>query len=146
MGLWGSKQQKELNIKNPEPNGQVFVTQNAIENVIKSNGDTKTSKQDASTSSSADLKLSADLSDKRIQEYERNMLVSLDKAAKEVENLFKERYQTVPVCLEFQKSVSQCYAVNKGQPLKCLDVSNEFLKCVEKERQNRFGLAPLSSS
>ena len=35
MGLWGSKQQKEVSVANPEPIGQVFVTENALNNVIK---------------------------------------------------------------------------------------------------------------
>lgn len=35
MGLWGSKQQKDVSIANPEPIGQVFVTDDALKNVIK---------------------------------------------------------------------------------------------------------------
>lgn len=35
MGLWGSKQQKDLSVSNPEPIGQVFVTDDALKNVIK---------------------------------------------------------------------------------------------------------------
>lgn len=35
MGLWGSKQQKDVAIANPESIGQVFVTEDALKNVIK---------------------------------------------------------------------------------------------------------------
>ena len=151
MGLWGSKQQKEINIQNPVPEGQVFVTQNAIDNVIKSNKETDSngsskSQQQSDNASGADVIDStlSDLADKRISEYERHLLANFEQASKEVETLFKERYQTVPVCLDLQKTVSECYTNYKEQPLKCLDISNQFLKCIEKERQTRFGLSPSS--
>ena len=35
MGLWGSKQQKDVSVSNPEPIGQVFMTDDALSNVIK---------------------------------------------------------------------------------------------------------------
>ena len=147
MGLWGSKQQKEINIKNPEPSGQVFVSENALDNVIKSMDSAKSNGKKQQTQNAAqqsDLQLLPDLYDKRILEYEKQLLTNFDKASKEVENMFKERYQTVPVCYDLQKDVSACYTTNKNQPLQCLDIANQFMKCVEKERQNRFGLTALN--
>lgn len=35
MGLWGSKQQKDVSFNNPEPIGQVFITDNALNNIVK---------------------------------------------------------------------------------------------------------------
>ena len=155
MGLWGSKQQKDITIKNPEPEGVVNVTPNAIDNIIrtqeqaerKAKGQSEPaskSQESQSTPSEnyADLRLQADLQDKRIADYERNLLANFEQATKEVENLFRDRYQTVPVCMDEQKSVSECYTEYRGQPLKCLDIANKFIQCVEKERQSRFGLAP----
>jgi hypothetical protein len=154
MGLWGSKQTKEVNIKNPESGGQVFVTQNAIENLLRSAEEAQNPTQpaesnkvsDNNSSNSNDARLSPDLLDKRIAEYEKNMLTSFNAASAEVDNLFRERYQTVPVCLDMQKTVNTCYTDNRSQPLKCLDIANQFIKCIEKERQNRFGLTANPSS
>jgi hypothetical protein len=150
MGLSGSKQQKEINIKNPEPEGQVFVTQNAIDNVVKSaeqatNPSNGSATKQKNSDSGQDARVLADLSEKRLVEYEKNMLANFEKASVEVDNLFRERYQTVPVCLDLQKNVSACYTENKSQPLKCLDITNQFIKCIEKERQSRFGLTASSS-
>jgi hypothetical protein len=147
MGLGRSKEQKEINIKNPDPEGQVFVTQNAIDNVVRSAEQAQNPSNNSKSKgeNGQDLRLLPDLRDKRIADYEKNILVNFEKASVEVDNLFRERYQTVSVCLDLQKIVSACYTDNKSQPLKCLDITNQFIKCVEKERQSRFGLTAPSS-
>ena len=86
--------------------------------------------------------LSADLYDKRLLEYERNLIQGFNTASKDVEELFRQRYRTLPVCADFQKKVSECYTSNVSAPLKCVDIAQEFVKCVEKERQAKFGLPP----
>lgn len=149
MGLWGSKQKRDISLENPKQTpGQVFLSEDAITNIIKTaqdnnNSNTSTTtvndkNQKSTTSNSSDLKLTPDLNDKRINEYEKQMITNLENASKYVENLFRDRYKTIPVCNDLQKSVSQCYSDNSNQTLKCLDVANQFIKCVEDERQSRL--------
>lgn len=139
MGLWGSKQQREIKITNPEPKPEVFVTENAITNVLKTvkNSANETKKTDESKS--VDLRLSAELHDKRIVEYEKNMIEGLSSASKQVEDLFRDRYTTIPVCSELQAKVSKCYSENSDRTLNCLEIANEFIRCVEQERQRKVG-------
>jgi hypothetical protein len=140
MGLWGSKQQKDIKINNPEP-AEVFVTEKAITNVLHSVNDSKNAKKKGNPDvANNDMRLLPDLHDKRIAEYEHELLKGFGQATKEVEELFKERYQTVPVCLDLQQNVSKCYSQNSKSPLNCIDLVNEFNKCVELEKQKRFGL------
>lgn len=143
MGLWGSKQKKELNISSNE----IFVTEDALTNVIKNAKDKTTDNKQANDQqqqqpATTDLKLSTDLYEKRLVEYEKNLINGFNSASKEVESLFRDRYQTLPVCFDLQKSVSDCYTENAKLPLKCVDIANQFLKCVEKERQSKIGLPP----
>jgi hypothetical protein len=150
MGLWGSKQKRDINLENPSQTpGQVFLSEDAITNILKtaqdnnvSNNSTKLNDKRKSPpsndSNSSDLKLIPDLHDKRIQEYEKQMVTSLENASKYVENMFRDRYKTIPVCNDLQKSVSKCYSDNSNQTLKCLDIANQFIKCVEDERQSRL--------
>jgi hypothetical protein len=146
MGLWGSKQQKDINLRNPEPQGAVFISESAIDNIIKVSEQQQqqqaksNNQQQQPKSNELDLRLLPDLNDKRIEQYEQNLIANFNEATKEVEKMFHERYQTVPVCIDLQKSVSECYKSNKDRSLNCLDIANQFVKCVEKERQNRFGL------
>lgn len=138
MGLWNSKQTKNVTVTNPEISGQIYVTDDAIQtmlNTVESSKETvnakKTSKiSDANekTQGQLDLRLLPDMRDKRISEYEQSLVEGFSKSTLEVENLFKERYKTFPVCFELQKSITQCYNENSKQPLKCLDISNQFLK------------------
>jgi hypothetical protein len=76
----------------------------------------------------------------RINDYEDRLVNSFNSASKEVEDLFRTRYKTMPICVDLQNSVVECLNSNTKYPLKCLDVSNQYLKCVESERQNRFNL------
>jgi hypothetical protein len=141
MGLWGSKQPRDLNINKSDSPGQIFVTENAISNVLKSvenNSNAAASIND--TSSEKDKKAAVELSENRIAEYERNLVQGFNAASKEVEELFRERYKTVPICFDLQKSLNECYTLNSKQPLKCSDLSNEYIRCVEQERLNRYGL------
>ena len=138
MGLWNSKQTKNVTVSNPEISGQIYVTDDAVQtmlNTVESSKETvnakKTSKiSDANekTQGQLDLRLLPDMRDKRISEYEQSLVEGFSKSTLEVENLFKERYKTFPVCFELQKSITQCYNENSKQPLKCLDISNQFLK------------------
>jgi hypothetical protein len=143
MGLWSSKQTKNVTVTNPEPtSGQIYVTDDAVKTMINTlesskekSATIKTSKSTDGTNKSTstnqdhlDLRLSPDMRDKRISEYEHNLMDGFSKSSLEVENLFKERYKTFPVCFELQKSITQCYNENPKQTLKCLDISNQFLK------------------
>lgn len=47
MGLWGSKQQKNVSVTNPEPISQVFVTDDALKNVIKTVEEENSPKKDS---------------------------------------------------------------------------------------------------
>ena len=138
MGLWSSKQTKTVNIPNPDQgNGQIYVTDDAIQTMlhtVESNKE-KTPTAAAATKTAStnnqgplDLRLLPDMHDKRIAEYEHNLLEGFSQSTKEVENLFKERYKTFPVCFDLQKSITQCYNENSKQPLKCLNISNQFIK------------------
>jgi hypothetical protein len=142
MGLWGSKPQKEISIQNAE----VYVTEDAISNILKSSSSPSTNQsgkpeEKATTTESSDS-AAADLADRRLVEYEKNLIKGFNNASKEVEELFRERYKSLPVCFDLQKSVSQCYSENARLPLKCVDIANQFVRCVEKERQAKFGLPP----
>lgn len=86
-----------------------------------------------------------DLYDKRLLEYERNLVKGFNTASREVEELFRDRYRTLPVCADIQKRVSECYSSNTSAPLKCVDIAQEFVKCVERERQAKFGLPPTNT-
>ncbi|RNA29550.1 MICOS complex subunit MIC19 isoform X2 [Brachionus plicatilis] len=141
MGLWGSKQQREIKISNPEPKPEVFVTESAISNVLKTVKDSakETKKLEEKRPEDFDLRLSTELHDKRISEYEKNMVDGLNLASKQVDELFRERYTTIPVCSELQAKVSKCYSENSDRTLNCLEIANEFIKCVEQERQKKIG-------
>jgi len=143
MGLWSSKQTKNVTVTNPEPmNGQIYVTDDAIKTMINTVESSKEIPDAKNTGKSSDgidkksgndqgqidLRLLPDMHDKRISEYEHNLMEGFSKSTLEVENLFKERYKTFPVCFELQKSITQCYNENPKQSLKCLDISNQFLK------------------
>jgi hypothetical protein len=148
MGLWGSKQKRDIVIENQQIPGQIFVTEDAITNVLKTvqEGNSSSKASDANPSDQksklnepvGSLKLSPDLHDKRINEYESTLVTNLENASRYVENLFRDRYQTIPVCHELQKSVDQCYNDNANRTLNCLDIANKFIKCVEEERQSRL--------
>ena len=152
MGLVGSKNKREITISNPEQPGQVYVTEDAITNIInsaKSNASQtnkpeaqKTQKQNETKGPTSDLdtKLNSELHDKRILEYEKSLIDGFTKSSAEVENLFRDRYTTYPVCYDLQKNIVKCYSDNPKQTLNCLDISNEFVKCVERERQKKYGL------
>ncbi|CAF0845838.1 unnamed protein product [Brachionus calyciflorus] len=145
MGLWGSKQKRDITVPNPEAAAQVFVTEEAITNVLKTfqestNQSKKNIEEPKPAPASLDLHLSPDLHDKRISEYEKGLVEGAKQASKEVEEMFRERYTTMPVCVDLQSRVSKCYSDNSDRTLNCLDVANEFIKCVENERQKKFGL------
>lgn len=89
-----------------------------------------------------DLKLSAELYDKRLLDYENNLIKGFNSASKEVEELFRDRYRTLPVCSNIQRDVNECYIINASAPLKCIDLVQEFVKCVEREREFKLGLPP----
>ncbi len=82
--------------------------------------------------------LTPELHDKRIALYEANLVANFDQASRHVEQLFRERYQAIPVCGELQKVVGKCYEENSRQTLKCANIASQFLKCVEEERQVRL--------
>lgn len=151
MGLWGSKEPRSVTIKSPDDVAEVQLSEEALTNLVKIINTEKKSKKDgassaknaASPSSSADnnnnnnntLRLLPDLHDKRIETYERNLVQNFDKASKEVDAMFRERYKTIPVCFDVQKTVQACYQENPSLPLKCNDIVSQYLRCVEQERK-----------
>lgn len=146
MGLLGSKNKREITISNPEQPGKVYVTEDAITSIIhtaQSNA-SKSKKPEApksqNTNRDPDIKLNPELSDKRISEYEKSLIDGFTQSSVDVENLFRDRYTTYPVCNDLQTSIVKCYSDNPKQTLNCLDISNEFVRCVERERQKKYGL------
>ena len=138
MGLWGSKQKRELEI----PNEPIGVSVDALNAILDAAEAPKAQATLANTQTPppapVDLHLSAELHDKRLLAYERGMIESLDSSSKYVEGLFRERYRTAAVCGELQASVSACYAQHPRATLNCLDIANKFIKCVEDERKARL--------
>ena len=143
MGLWSSKPTRELIIKNPEKPTEIFVTEDALNQVIKSStaNDSPTPPSPPPPSETAPKpKKKETQDDKRLAEYENNMLAKFNETTSNVEKQFGERYETLPVCLDLQASISSCYSENAKQPLKCSSLANEYIKCVEAARQKRLGL------
>jgi len=60
---------------------------------------------------------------------------------KKIYSLFysSTRYQQLPVCIDLQKETSHCYSEFPDQPLRCLDIANKFIKCIEAERLKHLG-------
>jgi hypothetical protein len=144
MGLWSSKQTRELTIKNPEKPTEVYVTEDALSNVIKSATANNSPPPTPETPPVLPLELKKKKEtrdDKRLAEYEQQMLAKFNETTHNVEKQFGERYETLPVCLDLQASISSCYSENTKQPLKCSSLANEYIKCVEAARQKRLGLA-----
>jgi hypothetical protein len=149
MGLWSSKQEatRELKVKNESPR-EIFVTEKVI-NSITSNlknesqptttATTVTPLVPSSTTSSQDPKQI--INEQILADYEETMLLNFNKTTKEVEKLFGDRYESLPVCLDLQSSISNCYAENLKYPLKCINFANEYIKCVELARKKRLELS-----
>ena len=144
MGLWGSKQPRSVTIKSPDDVAEVQLSEEALTNLVKTiNAENKSKKEvatgnknaSASSDNNTPLRLIPDLHDKRIETYERNLAQNFDKASKEVEAMFRDRYKTIPVCFDVQKSVEACYQDNPSLPLKCNDIVSQYLRCVEQERK-----------
>ena len=144
----GSKQERVLVVKNNEPI-EISMSEAAVEHVFNSR-EAKPKQEPKEIipepepsppkPAEIELKLSSELHEKRIANYEQNMLKSFKESSKEVTELFKDRYQTAPVCFDLQKLVSECYKENSKLPLKCSEVAEKYMKCVEEERQSRLGL------
>jgi hypothetical protein len=141
MGLWSSKgQPKEITVNRIE----VAITEDALLNLQSQTTETK---KPAATEVASDtklhhedqLRLNSEIN-QRLNDYEKRLIDSFNNASKEVEDLFRTRYKTMPICVDLQTTVMDCLNSNSKYPLKCLDVSNQYLKCVEEERQNRFNL------
>lgn len=144
MGLWSSKQSRDVNVNRRE--AEVMITEDAISTVLKSLepqniGKPKQEKpaddsnNSNNNSSNSKQPVNSDNSDIRIAGYERNLADSFEKASKEVDELFRQRYQTLPVCTDLQSQVGKCYKENPRLPLKCSDIVNQYIKCVESERK-----------
>lgn len=146
MGLWGSKPTRELTVKNAEKPAEIYVTENALSNVIKTSTNQEQTNQENNNSSKQNAnviqQLPPNLHDKRIDIYEKSMLEKFNETTKEVEKLFGERYESLPVCLDLQANIANCYTENPKHPLKCINIANQYLKCVELERQKRLDLNP----
>ncbi len=89
MGLGGSKQAKDINIKNPEANSsEIYITQNALNSVLEAPTDQKAEKKPEITPASVEE------TDKRVAEYEQNLLKTFDETTRRVEDLFNDRSVT----------------------------------------------------
>jgi hypothetical protein len=73
-------------------------------------------------------------SKKRLDEYESRLITSFEKASQDVDEMFKRRYQSTPICQSLQQQVYECYKQNPQQTLNCIEVVNKYIKCVEDER------------
>ena len=169
MGLLGSKQTKNVVVKNPDA-AEIYVTEGAFDNILKSTQPAvEEAKQppvlnEPTPAAPIEVKvnLSAGLNDKRLVDYENAMIAKFDSTTRDVENLFNDRliqiffswigklvligfhfkrYTQLPVCMDLQKQVSACYTEYPNKPLNCLDIAHQFIKCVEDERKKQLGNA-----
>jgi hypothetical protein len=149
MGLWSSKQEatRELKVKNESPR-EIFVTEKVINSItsnLKNESQPTTTTTitplvpSSSSSSSQDPKQI--INEQILADYEEAMLLNFNKTTKEVEKIFGDRYESLPVCLDLQSSISNCYAENLKYPLKCINFANEYIKCVELARKKRLELS-----
>ena len=98
MGLWGSKQVKNVVVKNPDA-AEIYVTEGAFDNILKSTLPVEATKEpplvNEPTPSTAPVEvkvnLSAGLNDKRLVDYENAMIAKFDSTTRDVENLFNDR-------------------------------------------------------
>jgi hypothetical protein len=135
MGLGSSKEARDITISASDV-GVVRISEAAVDN-IKESIDIKNNavipKVEERFRNEDEKALAA-----RLEEYEKNLIQNFKKASKDVELLFRDRYKSIPVCLDLQQTVMNCYSQNPKYPLKCLDISEQYIKCVENERLNRF--------
>ncbi len=90
MGLWGSKQTKDINIKNPEADSsEIYITQNALLSVLEPPSEVKLVNN--AQKSPEDSVLTTLQIDKRVQSYEENLLKTFDESTRRVEDLFNDR-------------------------------------------------------
>jgi hypothetical protein len=143
MGIWGSKQERDLTVSNGGDNF-LTITDKAVNNILETNeqnnGDKNAPKAgtEAASNPSKESHLFSEDLEKRVFEYEHNLKENFHKATKEVEELFRNRYQTLPVCFDSQVKVHKCYDDHgKESPLNCSEVSKEYMRCVEEERRRR---------
>ena len=146
MGLWSSKQEatRELKVKNESPR-EIFVTEKVI-NSITSNLKNESQPTTTTTITPSSSSLSPQdpkqiINEQILADYEETMLLNFNKTTKEVEKIFGDRYESLPVCLDLQSSISNCYAENLKYPLKCINFANEYIKCVELARKKRLELS-----
>ena len=98
MGLWGSKQTKNVVVKNPDA-AEIYVTEGAFDNILKSTQPAvEETKQppvlnEPTPAAPIEVKvnLSAGLNDKRLVDYENAMIAKFDSTTRDVENLFNDR-------------------------------------------------------
>jgi hypothetical protein len=147
MGLGSSKESRELIIKASDV-GVVRISEEAVNNIaqtveiiIKNDNKSKVEEEkevqiqivEKIVPSENEAVLAA-----RLEEYEKNLVNHFNKGTKDVEDMFRDRYKTTPICVDLQELVFECYKQNQKSSLKCLDISEKYIKCVENERLNRF--------
>ena len=144
MGLTSSKEAKDVTITAADV-GVVRISEEALNN-IKDIIETETSKSETKVEESKPAIIQKERAPTeneaalaaRLDEYEKKMIHNFKNATKDVEEMFRDRYKTLPVCLDLQQLVKNCYNENQKYPLKCLDISEKYIKCIENERLNRF--------
>ena len=155
MGLGSSKPKRDITITAADI-GVVRISEEAVENITET-VETAINKEKQKTNeennkvkevivekivpSENEIALAA-----RLEEYEKSLVNNFKKATTEVEEMFRDRYKTMPICVDLQQLVMECYSQNSKSSLKCLDISEKYIKCVENERLNRFKKIPSSGS
>ena len=153
MGLGSSKESRELTIKASDL-GIVRISEEAVHNIAQTvdtiiKNENQPKEEDAAAKE-VQIQIVEKIVEKivpseneailtaRLEDYEKNLVNNFKKGAKDVEDMFRDRYKTTPICVDLQELVLECYKKNQSSSLKCLDISEKYIKCVEKERLNRF--------
>lgn len=139
MGLTNTKESRDIKVVAADV-GVVRITEDAIENIEKTirqqrqeQLEEKQVEPEQQETRQVTFKNDNE-SKKRLDEYENRLITSFEKASQEVDELFKRRYQSTPVCHSLQQQVYECYKQNPNQTLNCIELVNKYIRCVEDER------------
>ncbi|XP_046840902.1 MICOS complex subunit Mic19-like [Xenia sp. Carnegie-2017] len=72
---------------------------------------------------------------KKNDESERKVLNEFDDSVQEMRERYSKKKAT-PVCSSLKQSVLECYQANKNRSLKCSQLVQDYVKCVEEARQS----------
>ena len=92
MGLWSSKQSKDITVKNPEADTrEIYISQDALNKVMNETAPKAAEPEKPKEKGADSEEHIKDLVDARVEDYEKNMKISFDKTTRDVENLFIDR-------------------------------------------------------